>query len=908
MEYESEEAAKTAYEYYVTCAEAVEPDSYMQMAEMYSDEAESEAEVFDDTMDDIEDNTESDEENTIESEIISIEDEALAYESKSAADEAGELNFDEDESANVFDVIEDMLQEFDEAAAEAGRAVIALIDTGASEGENVISRLSVIDESLSGGTHADAMVEAITALDAKAQIISIRALDDNGKGTIASVVSAIELAIELDADIINLSLYAKKSEASSVIQGEIEKACEAGIIVVGAAGNDAADAALYIPGAAEAAYIIGACDNDGVRISTSNYGETVDYNVTADSTSVAAATFTGFISLSGTDEIESVLNAGLIFACDYEPDEEEISTQKADTDGRAVYIQWNEISEEESEKEASEVSAAFAGDSVYIYHNNDTTYPSYITSVSTSAITGFNYWRATVSSTQKDYRACCLNASLDGSGANQNNYTAKEYTGTNAEAIKVAILAMPLNAIGNIFTDEDMENLGLTNYSSSKELYMYWHIAASYLYSSDYGPLTGTSYASIAKSLASWCKSVASDGYFTTDGTTITLSNYTFYYVDTGDDVQDIGWVEKNLGKITISKSSSNTDISEDNANYSLKGAVYTVYGSYSGGSSVSGKSNTYTGGTLSGKVGTITIGSGGTGSLSYLPIGTYYIKETTAPTGYTTDSYVYKVTLTSSSYTKTLSVTDAPGYDTADIEITKLADSDSSDLLPSLEGTQFTITFYGGQYSSVSAAEAAVTKSSIQKRTWVFEVKADSSNVYKIKLSDDYKVSGDELFYSGNTVILPYGTYVIEETKAAAGYSLAGYLKDKSGNIVASSSDASTGIVYIANVTSDSSVSGLSGGNTYTMYNSPLNGQIKIIKYADNKETPLQGVTYELSDSDGNVLSTEVTGSDGIAVFEDLYPGVYTLVETAAAEGYSLLKDEITVTLPMTKSLATAK
>ena len=74
--------------------------------------------------------------------------------------------------------------------------VIALIDTGVSESENVIDRVSVIDDVLEGNGHGDEMVKAIVSQDAEAEILSIRAMDDNGFGTISSLVAAMEYAIE----------------------------------------------------------------------------------------------------------------------------------------------------------------------------------------------------------------------------------------------------------------------------------------------------------------------------------------------------------------------------------------------------------------------------------------------------------------------------------------------------------------------------------------------------------------------------------------------------------------------------------------------------------------------------------------------------------------------------------------
>ena len=195
--------------------------------------------------------------------------------------------------------------------------VIALIDTGVKESSYVIDRVSVIGDELEGNGHGDKMAEAIVSQDKDARILSIRAMDDSGNGTMSSLVAAIEYAIAQDVDFINLSLSAKLSLTSSVLEKEILKATEAGITVVGAAGNDGEDAGNYIPGSIDAAYVIGAANESGVRLESSNYGESVDYNVVAGSTSEAVAIFTGFLSAHGEEAVEKSLNQGLIYDADF---------------------------------------------------------------------------------------------------------------------------------------------------------------------------------------------------------------------------------------------------------------------------------------------------------------------------------------------------------------------------------------------------------------------------------------------------------------------------------------------------------------------------------------------------------------------------------------------------------------
>lgn len=214
------------------------------------------------------------------------------------------VDFEVSESANPISAMNDAAGETTPVNTTDSDKIIALIDTGASESANIIERVSLIDDVMVGSnSHGDDMVKAIVSQNENAKIISIRALGDDGQGTVSSIIAGIEYAINQKADIINLSLYARANLANEVVKTEIEKAINNGIEVVGAAGNDCANAKNYIPGSIDAAWIIGACDESGFRISFSNYGETVDYNVIAKSTSEAAAKFSGYISKFGTKDI-----------------------------------------------------------------------------------------------------------------------------------------------------------------------------------------------------------------------------------------------------------------------------------------------------------------------------------------------------------------------------------------------------------------------------------------------------------------------------------------------------------------------------------------------------------------------------------------------------------------------------
>lgn len=229
------------------------------------------------------------------------------------------------EVSNIANVEEDKMSEGINPIGELSEAdteevsqsnVIAVIDTGSSERDNVIERVSMLGDDVSDDNgHGDEMISKILSQDKDAKVISIKAMDSNGKGTTSSVYAGLQYAIEKKVDIINMSFVGIANEDNSSIKELIETAINQGITVVGAAGNNGTDASYFIPGCVEGAYIIGVANSDGTRLENSNYGKTVDYNVVADSTSEASALFTGY--LSKHKAIDDVNSNNLIYSTDY---------------------------------------------------------------------------------------------------------------------------------------------------------------------------------------------------------------------------------------------------------------------------------------------------------------------------------------------------------------------------------------------------------------------------------------------------------------------------------------------------------------------------------------------------------------------------------------------------------------
>ena len=194
---------------------------------------------------------------------------------------------------------------------------VAVIDTGVNGVANVTESVSMIgDNTADENGHGTKMAQLIAEQNPDISILSIKALGADGTGDVSAVYAAIQYAIDKKVSVINLSMSAMGTAENAALTSVIDSAVKAGIAVVGAAGNKGMNVRFFVPGNIESAYIIGAADENGARLATSNYGSTVDFNVVADSTSEAAAKFSGYYTLNG-----AVADEKLVFPTDYVKEE-----------------------------------------------------------------------------------------------------------------------------------------------------------------------------------------------------------------------------------------------------------------------------------------------------------------------------------------------------------------------------------------------------------------------------------------------------------------------------------------------------------------------------------------------------------------------------------------------------------
>jgi subtilisin family serine protease len=139
------------------------------------------------------------------------------------------------------------------------------------------------------GTHVAATVGGITAGVAKAvRLHSVRILDCNAAGSVSGAIAGIDwvIANRVSPAIINLSVAAPSSQA---LTDAVDRAVAAGVMVVAAAGNNAADACGYSPANAASAITVGATNSGDQQAEYSNFGSCIDIMAPGDAIMSASA-------------------------------------------------------------------------------------------------------------------------------------------------------------------------------------------------------------------------------------------------------------------------------------------------------------------------------------------------------------------------------------------------------------------------------------------------------------------------------------------------------------------------------------------------------------------------------------------------------------------------------------------
>ncbi len=340
---------------------------------------------------------------------------------------------------------------------------------------------------------------------------------------------------------------------------------------------------------------------------------------------------------------------------------------------------------------------------------------------------------------------------------------------------------------------------------------------------------------------------------------------------------------------VTLDKSNGNPAMTQGNAAcyaQDLSGAVYGVYSDAA----------------LTNEVGRITTDANGHGELNGIVVqrnAVLYTKELIAPRGFNLDSQVYRHAFTTNGETYNVQSTDQPLNDPLRITLNKVsADGNVVANPASLEGAEFTVRYYAGQYTMD-------TLPTTPTRTWILKTVQAASGNYRAYLDNEHFVSGDPFYLDAGIPTLPLGTITVEETKAPAGYTLQNKTLSAGGQEVANG-------IALFNITEDNQhVAAVVGGNEYTVVEGVLRGGLEIQKKDADTGANVGTATFQIvnknnydvvaRDENGDVVATAAAGQalpytittdeNGHWKSNDAFlpAGDYELVEITAPAGYYL-------------------
>lgn len=149
--------------------------------------------------------------------------------------------------------------------------------------KSFITNVTSADDDNGHGTHVAGIIGAknntfgILGVASGANLVSLKVLDKDGKGTLSSIIQALSYvtANAKAGDVVNMSLG--EDQVSDILDQQVQATAALGILVAIAAGNEGKAANLYSPGRANAPNIftVSATDSLDNFASFSNYGNDV---------------------------------------------------------------------------------------------------------------------------------------------------------------------------------------------------------------------------------------------------------------------------------------------------------------------------------------------------------------------------------------------------------------------------------------------------------------------------------------------------------------------------------------------------------------------------------------------------------------------------------------------------------
>ena len=376
--------------------------------------------------------------------------------------------------------------------------------------------------------------------------------------------------------------------------------------------------------------------------------------------------------------------------------------------------------------------------------------------------------------------------------------------------------------------------------------------------------------------------------------------------------------LDKTVHKVTLTTAQANKIVTVTIDNVAQKGSIKIVKQDKDSKKRLAGAEFQWKD-TVTGKTGTVTVGTDGTVTIPNLSVNrTYELTETKAPAGYVLDKTVHKVILTTAQANKVVTVTIDNVALRGNLKLVK-QDGYSKQRLA---GAQFrwrdTVNGNTGVVTANTNGEATLYNFSVNRIYEITEIKAPNGYildkmVHRVLLPSNY--AGKTYTFTKNNQAQKGAIKIVKQD----GYTkqrLAGAqfkFRDTTNNYTATFTADRNGEVLIPGLAGDriyeiteiKAPNGYiidrrvhkvdlrgQGGKTYTLVlnNQAQKGAIKIIKQDTDTRKRLAGAKFRFRDTTNNYTATFTANGNG----EVLIPGlssdrIYEITEIQAPTGYAL-------------------
>ncbi|EOI96113.1 SpaA isopeptide-forming pilin-related protein [Enterococcus faecalis] len=375
--------------------------------------------------------------------------------------------------------------------------------------------------------------------------------------------------------------------------------------------------------------------------------------------------------------------------------------------------------------------------------------------------------------------------------------------------------------------------------------------------------------------------------------------------------------LDKTVHKVTLTTAQANKTVTVTVDNVAQKGAIKIVKQDKDSKKRLTGAEFQWKD-TVTGKTGTVTVGTDGTITIPNLSVNrTYEITETKAPTGYVLDKTVHKVTLTSAQANKVVTVIIENTAQKGSLAIIKV-DKDSR---KRLAGAEFkwrdTVTGKEGTVVADKNGQALITNLPVNRVYEITEIKAPNGYIlnnknYRVTLTTNF---ADKIGYytienvalRGNLKLIKQDGYS-KQRLAGAQFRWRDTVNGNTGVVTANANGEATlynfSVNRIYEITEIKAPNGYIldrtvhkillpanyAGKTYTFTknNQAQKGAIKIVKQDGYTKQRLAGAQFKFRDTTNNYTATFTANRNGEVLITGLAGDrIYEVTEIKAPNGY---------------------